>query len=149
MKKFRFRLEKVLQYRNIVKDEKRRVLLLKNLKLQEARDRLNGLESAALQLKFEENMVLSAEQLQIAGFYGEWLKDEIARQGLLILQLEQEVQQALAEYTAAAREAKSLEILKQKRLQDYTEYVQKEEEKFVDELSVQKGRRTVRPQERL
>jgi len=145
MKKFKFRLERVLQYRLLIKEDKRKALLLKNMKLHEAENRLAMLEQAELANRYVSgpDKVLSAQQIYLIGFFGQRLQDEIVKQRLAIIQLEKEVEEAMAEYTEAAREAKTLEIFRERKVQEYLDYVAKEEGKFLDELAVQKGNQLV------
>jgi flagellar protein FliJ len=142
MKKFKFRLEKVLQYRVLVKDEKRRALLKKNRELQDARDHLYWLQEAERQNRLPENVIVPLEEVLLRGLFAERLQQEIVNQRLNIITIEEQVAQAMAEYTQAAREAKALELLKERKQQEYFEYVLKEDEKFLDELAVQRGNQT-------
>ena len=139
MKKFKFRLERVLRYRNAVRDEKLRDLMLKNAKLRENESRLSSLEEAARQNSPEGHGVMLIESLYMRGLYAARLKEEIINQRLTIIQCEQEVQEALAIYIEASKEVKSLETLKDKRKSEYLDYVAHEDAKFLDELAVQKG----------
>lgn len=139
MKKFRFRLERVLQYREIVKGERRRELLEANYRLQAAQDRLVELESAQRALGFGEGAILSVEQVQLQGLYGARLEVEIGQQREAITAAENGVIEARGRYVEAARDSKTLETLKEKRKAEYAEYVLKEDEKFLDEFTIQKG----------
>ncbi|MCB0333169.1 MAG: hypothetical protein KDD55_06690, partial [Bdellovibrionales bacterium] len=56
-----------------------------------------------------------------------------------LLQAEDEAQQALMAYREAARDEEALVLLKKKKKAEYLEYIRHEEEKFLDEISVQKG----------
>ena len=139
MKKFKFRLERVLRYRNAVRDEKLRDLMLKNAKLRENESRLSSLAEAARQNSPEGHGVMLIESLYMRGLYAARLKEEIINQRLTIIQCEQEVQEALAIYIEASKEVKSLETLKDKRKSEYLDYVAHEDAKFLEELAVQKG----------
>ncbi len=139
MKKFKFRLERVLRYRRVVRDEKLRDLMLKNAKLREKQDRLATLEEAVRRNSPEGDGVMLVESLYMRGLYAARLKEEIINQRLTILDSENEVQQALAVYVEASKEVKSLESLKDKRKSEYLDYVAHEDAKFLDELAVQRG----------
>ncbi|MCB0336021.1 MAG: flagellar FliJ family protein, partial [Bdellovibrionales bacterium] len=52
---------------------------------------------------------------------------------------QEQVDLALQDYIEATREAKVLETLKEKKREQYMEYVRKEEDKFLDELTVQRA----------
>lgn len=139
MKKFRFRLEKVLQYREMLKDEKRRELLKRNQELREARQRLEDLEKAALSNTLGQGQIMTVEQVYLAGLFAERVKEDIIKQRLAIIKAEEEVEKAMGEYVEASKDARSLEMLKERKLQEYMDYMHKEDEKFLDELAVQRG----------
>lgn len=138
MKKFKFRLERVLRYRRAIRDEKLRDLMLKNAKLKESEDRLATLEDE-MRRNSPESGIVPVESLYMRGLYAARLKDEIINQRLVIVQCESEVQEALAAYVEASKDVKTLTTLKDKRRTEYMDYVAHEDAKFLDELAVQKG----------
>lgn len=138
MKKFKFRLERVLRYRRAIRDEKLRDLMLKNAKLKESEDRLATLEDE-MRRDSPESGIVPVESLYMRGLYAARLKDEIINQRLVIVQCESEVQEALAAYVEASKDVKTLTTLKDKRRTEYMDYVAHEDAKFLDELAVQKG----------
>lgn len=139
MKKFKFRLEKVLQYRNMIREEKRRALAIRNQELAAARVRLDDLEASAAANKIAGDAIMNVEELYLKGAYSERLKDEIIAQRLTIIEAEKMAEEARQEYITASRDAEALEKLKGQKLAEYQEYVFKEDEKFLDELTTQKG----------
>lgn len=138
MKRFSFRLEKVLQYRTLVKDEKLRELMLRNYELQHAQARLEQLEQAFLSNQIEQRRVLPAEQFQLRGAYALRLKDEIVAQKLAIIEAEGRVEQAMEAYIEASKDQKALAMLKERKRGEYMEWIEKELGKYLDELSVQR-----------
>ena len=143
MKRFRFRLEKVLHFRTLVREAKRRELMLRNLKLQEARQLLEVLIQMALSNTIAQGRIMRVEEVVLAGLFAERIKVQIEQQRQEVVAAEEEVRKAMDAYIEASKEARSLEMLKERKLQEYTEYFHKEEEKFLDELSVQS--RAVKP----
>ncbi|MBN8549613.1 MAG: flagellar FliJ family protein [Deltaproteobacteria bacterium] len=139
MKKFKFRLERVLQFRTAVKDEKLRELTLKNVKLREEQDRLSALEGAMRRNQNEAEGVVLIESFYMRGLYSSRLKEEIVNQRLTIIKCEEEVREAMAAYIEASKELKSLTTLKDRKRTEYLEYVAHEDAKFLDELATQKG----------
>jgi len=139
MKKFKFRLERVLNYRKVIKDEKTRTLMLKNFELRERIGRLRELEAAALLNILKEKVRMAASEVYLAGMYGERLREEIANQEVAVQASEEEARQAMVEYIEAAKDAESLETLKRRRKTEYLDHVNKEEGKFLDEIATQKG----------
>ena len=139
MKKFKFRLERVLEHRQVIKNEKKRLLRLANLKLQEDQDHLAHLETEARQSRLQAEGEMPVGQLLLAGYYLGRLKAEIEKQREVIAKSQELVNQATAAYIEAAKEAEAMVRLKNKKVAEYKDYVAKEDGKFLDELAVQKG----------
>lgn len=134
-KKFKFRLEQVLNYRNVVRDEKKGILAERNRELRSLEDRLFDLRAG---LKKEENSVHEqiSDSLQIASLYIERIVSEIENQLQLIDEKKKEVEEARLDYIEAHKEVEILEKLKDKQSTEYYAHVDSEESKFLDELSV-------------
>jgi flagellar FliJ protein len=139
MKRFKFRLEKLLEYRRNIKEDRKRELLLKNHQLREAEDKLAALERARDETRAGGRGVMGAELFLLTDAYRTRIMAEIEQQRIVIEDCRKAAQEAQAKYVEAAREEKALSLLREKRLREYQEYVQKEDEKFLDELSTQKG----------
>ena len=138
MKKFKFRLERVLHYRVLVKEEKRKVLLQKNYELRTAQDRLESLLGAE-RANVLAGGIMSVAQVQLAGAYSGWLEQSVTNQRLAIIGVEQQVEVAMADYIEASKEARSLELLRDRKQIEHQVMVEQEDAKFLDELSTQKG----------
>ena len=147
MRRFKYRLERVLHYRQVVKDEKKNELYRRNMLLQEAEQQLEWLEQAALRNKLSEQGVIPPSLLSLSGLYAARLEREIVDQKLAVIEADQAVEEARQEYIEAAKEAEALVLLKQKRFNEYLDYVNKEEGKQLDELAVQKGNKSKRVRE--
>ncbi len=145
MKKFRFRLEKVLQYRSVVKSEKLRELTLANHAVSEIELRIEQIKTAQLENSLEG--AVTPEQLQLSGQYGRRLEKELTDAKLALIRAQSEAEKALAAYREAAKEEEALVHLKKKKKAAYIEYIRHEEEKFLDEISVQKGNTLVGAEE--
>lgn len=139
MKKFKFRLEKVLQYRLTIKEERLRELHEAFRVLREAEDGIATREEAFDQNRIEDGAILPIEQIQIRASYSQRLKAEIANLKIKILDLQEKVEVARAAYIAANQDAQVLEKLKEKKNQAHHEMVAKLEEQYLDELTTQKG----------
>ncbi len=139
MKKFDFRLEKVLQYRTLVKDEKLRELMLRNYELQQARQKLEQLEQAFLSNQLSSGQVLLASEFYLRGAYAARLKDEIATQKETIEKVQVKVQEAMEAYIEASKDQKALAMLKDKKRAEYMEWIDKELGKNLDEMSIQRA----------
>ncbi len=139
MKKFRFRLERVLQYKEALKNERMKELLEKNMLVREKNEHLRELESAMLLNTLEQNAMLAAEQLYLAQAYGSRLKSEIELTKEELAEAEKHAQEAMKKYVEASKEEKSLQVLKDKKREEYEEEIQREETNFLDELAVQRN----------
>jgi flagellar FliJ protein len=139
MKKFRFRLEQVLRYRRIERDEKKRVLIQAQGELRTAEDQLQFLESERLKNEVNQAQNLPVEQYMLAGLYMDRLKTKIHEQRIVIQKQEEVVQAAMAAYIEASKESKTLESLKEKREREYNERVAHLEAQFLDEVATLRG----------
>lgn len=135
MKKFRYRLERVKQYRERLRDEKKGALLRANQALRAAQDKLAALKQAQSENLVPEGPVEAAKMF-LVGMYAARLKQEIEWQLVNIKECELAVEKALAEYIEASKDARALELHKQKKEREYQEFVDKEIDKANDEMSL-------------
>lgn len=138
MKRFRYRLERVLHYRELVKGEKQRILVEHQNRLRAARDHLLALQEAELANQLEQQGLMSAARLKMAADYGSRLRAEIKAQIEFVSMCEIKVQEALNDYIEASKEAKALVQHKDRKLAEYREQADKAEGRFLDELTVQR-----------
>jgi flagellar FliJ protein len=141
MKKFKFRLQKVLEYRTVLKQEKLRELAIKNQALNDANNLLTSLEAAYRENEVSQLRLLSSQSVLLSGVYGERIKDEIVSERLNIIRAEEEVQKAREAYIEATKESETLETLKKKKKEEHRQAVEKADLNFLDELSVMRGNR--------
>ncbi|GEM_PF-1120521 len=142
-KKFKFRLEKVLEYREVLRNEKKKELYIKNKAVSDAEDRIAQLTNDLLTKRPAFEGGVEAQELHISADYLTRIKAliEETKNSLEILKFEAE--QAKDEYIEAVKEHESLKVLKARKLSDYNDHVSQEEAKFLDELSVQKAGRSL------
>lgn len=141
MKKFSFRLERVLQYRIKTKEEAQKALVLGLNRLYEAEQNLDSLIQAAEGRVIREGVQLASE-LYLQGDFLSGLHVRIGEAREVIVNREKEVIALQETYKKAAREAESLQKLRDNQFREYQELLSKEEMKFLDELTVQRhGRR--------
>lgn len=142
MKKFKFRLQKVLEHRDRIRDERRRELRARMAEHAEAVQKLQSLRDAQANLGFTAEGPCDVGTLTLLSAYGERLKVEIVRQIEVIAEAEVKVEEARELYVAASTDAKALEMLREKRLVEYNETVLKHDADQIDELTTQRaGRR--------
>jgi flagellar FliJ protein len=143
MKKFKFRLQKVLQFRESIKEEKLRELQKASLALVEAQNHLEFLEQEFIKGQISENETLLVSEVYIRSSYCERLKREVESQRIEIQKRQEQVELARNEYFEATKECEALLKVKENKHQDYLSYVAKEEEKFLDELVTQRVARQI------
>ena len=141
MKEFRFRLEQVLQYRLAIKREKQRDLIREQMILQEHLTLLSTLEQELQNTGLGDGAVVLARDVKMLGEYSERLRNRIAATREEIERAQVRVEEAQRIYQQAAQDAEALEKLTARKHEQFQAYVAKEEEKFLDELSVMRYER--------
>ncbi len=143
MKKFKFQLETLLKVTKMKKEEAEVALGKASRKLEEAR---MGLETllAEMQKGQQDYDALSQEgtrvtigRLRSFNSFFAWKREQIEMQQNILLQVRGEKQQKLKELMEVLSYLKSIEQLREKRLQEYKEDVLKEEQKMLDEIGLQ------------
>jgi flagellar export protein FliJ len=142
MKRFNFRLQRVLEIRDRFRDERRQELGQRNFELDRERRILGDLDQEFLRSKVEEGGTYSASELLLVGEYSVRLKEDIEQQQLRVAAAEQAAEEARERYIEASKETQALEKLKERRREEYVEQALKEEGSQLDEFAVQRsGRR--------
>jgi len=141
MKRFRFRLQRILDIREQIRDELRQELVRKNLARDHELRVLAELEEESLRVMIQEGGTYSASELVMFGDYRLRLKVRIEEQQGRVAVAVQEADEAKARYVEASKEAKALEMLRQKRKAEHDEQALKEEGAQLDELAVQRAPR--------
>ena len=138
MRRFSFRLQRVLDIREQIRDELRQELVRKNHERDDELQVLARLEQESLQIKIEEGGTYSASELVMFGAYSVRLKQQMEQQQQRVAAAIKQVEEAKERYIEASKEAKALEMLRQKRREEYTEQQLKEEGRQLDELAIQR-----------
>jgi flagellar protein FliJ len=140
MKKFKFRLQRVLEYRNLLKKEKERELALRNAELHEAQERLERIVAAQDSTAVPDRSEMTMAELMLTGEYLRYLQDALVNQRLLVHQAAEAVEAARDAYIEKAIEAESLEGVKDRRLNEFKEESRRQDRKEMDKLTVQRYR---------
>lgn len=141
IKRFKFRLQRVLDYRQIVKTERLGVLTEATRLLREAEAKLQALEAEANANTIAETGIVSGNTLYLQGFYAQGVRRWIEETRLRIIDLENKREAALQEYIAASKDVRALELLKQKKMGEYDAKILAFEAGQLDELAVQRAAR--------
>ena len=137
-KRFKFRLERVLNFRDSEKKERERALAEQNAELRKREDHLEAIIVAQDEMKLPESEILSMAELQLAGEYQQALREALIEQRLLIIEATQAVEQAREAYLEKNKEVRTLESLKDRRKEEFREELRKDEKKNLDEHAIQK-----------
>lgn len=138
MQRFSFRLQRVLDIREQIRDELRQELVRKNHERDDELQVLARLEQESLQIKIEEGGTYSASELVMFGAYSVRLKQLMEQQQQRVAAAIKQVEEVKERYIEASKEAKALEMLRQKRREEYTEQQLKEDGRQLDELAIQR-----------
>jgi flagellar FliJ protein len=140
VKKFKFRLQRVLDYRTSVKKESERELALKNAELHAAEERRESIISEQDGVSLPTEGEITMAELQLTREYQAYLHESLINQRLLVLEASGAVEAARDAYIAKAIEAETLESLKKKKVQAHSDERRREERKELNDLTVQRHR---------
>lgn len=143
MKKFKFQLETLLKVTRMKKEDAEVAFAEASRKLEEAREGMNTL-LAEMQQGQHEYEALSKEgtrvtigKLMAFNSFFAWKREQIEMQQNILLQLRGEKQKKLKALMDVMSYLKSIEQLKEKRLQEYQAEALAEEQKMLDEIGLQ------------
>lgn len=139
MKRFRFRLQRVLDIRDQIRDEARQELGRRNAELTHQQSVLNGLEDELRRLQPGRDGTLTAGELLLTGAYALRVQQLIEQQLVRVEEARREVVIAQERYIQANKEAKALEMLRDRKRAEYDQEVLKEEINQLDEVAVQRA----------
>ena len=142
MKRFRFRLQTLLDMKQRREDELARKVAEKNDEIIRAdKDLLKGRDRLArfqAEEKKQRAVALSPLLLRLSVLHRHNLQRDIEDQGRRIAGLKQELEAAVRSLTEAKKERRALEILRDKKREQWKLDYMQEERKFTDDVS-QKG----------
>lgn len=138
MKKFEFRLEKILSYKEQLLENETAKLTILNEKLQKANKRLNSLEEqlADCRKQLEESMTgnVSPVKCGLYSRYAEHLKDLVEIQKAEVKNITAQVNAQIEIIKELKLDSKSLETLKDAQYEEYQKETLKKSELFVEEF---------------
>ncbi len=138
MKSFNFRLERLLNFRNMQEEEAKRELGLRYMALEEETTRLSGLKKEEeflinqWQKQVEKDIELPC--LQVTQQYSQRLENILVRQAEQYKKTKSKVEEQREEAKHCWQKKKVLEILKDKANSEYRYQEKLEERKLIDEL---------------
>lgn len=138
MKKFEFRLQTILSYKEQVLENERLKLAVLNDRLRKARNKLSEMEKKLAECKnrLEENMTgnVSPAKCRLYAGYAEHLKELIERQKTEVQNITAQVNSQIEVIKNLKLDSKSLETLKDAQYEEYQKEALKKSELLVDEF---------------
>ncbi len=148
MKKFEYRLQKVLEIKEIVLKKAQRDLAFSQQERQQAETHLKEsqyfLEKYAKDIYQERGYTASEMKLKLDYYYQ--LVDDIQQQKQNIIQIEDKIEEIRRHLLEKQREHKILIKLKSNSYESYLNQLEKEEQTFMDEIASNNNRRLVTQQ---
>lgn len=135
MKKFVFRLQRVLDYRHSEKKERERELQLKNAELFSAEARLGQILAAQDNMLPPAEEIMTMAELSLDGNYRQALQTSLVNQRVLVKEAEMAVDKAREAYVEKAIETKTLDTLKAKKKDDWNVERRRDERRMLDKLT--------------
>ncbi|MCD8554564.1 flagellar export protein FliJ [Seleniivibrio sp.] len=139
MKK-QFRLQKVLEYRERIVEVEKGKLSVLNTRLLENRNAIMATQKE-IDLKIEESDTAPAAMMLLFDKYIKKLNDQKAQLIKTRKQLETAVEIQKKKVMESIERHKVMEKLKEKHIEDFKAYLNKEEMKLIDELAVSRSGR--------
>jgi flagellar FliJ protein len=137
MKRFKFRLQRILELREQIRDEARQELVRRNAERDHEISVLTWLDEEFERNSLVEGGTYSANEVVARGDYGERLSFAIDHQKLVVAKAVEQAEAAHDRYIEVSKEAKAMEMLKDKKLIEFKEQTLKEEGILLDELAIQ------------
>ena len=139
---FHFRLAAVLRFRERIKEEKQfelRAVLLEQARLEEEiRSLESRLENVGAAASAPAGQIYAAFELKFQDDYAQLLDTCIEQKRAALNAFRETVRQKQQEVAEAAREVKTLELLRQRRAEKFRLWQNAEEQKFIDEIGQRK-----------
>jgi flagellar FliJ protein len=139
VQKFKFKLEKVLDYRHQEEGMRRQQLAQLRKGLDEAEDKLdklfNGKKELQIELKGKEKKGIDLHESMAYRNYIEVVKADIERQKELVSSIRKKVEECRQKLLNKRKECKTLSKLKEKAFKKYQQEFLREEQKKIDEVA--------------
>lgn len=139
MKRFKFRLQRLLELRIQIRDEARQELGRLNAQLEHQVTVLRDLESESASVHRVGDGTFSAGELLLRGAYIERLQRAIEQQMARIAETKRSVLAAQERYIQANKEARALEMLRDRKRDEYQLEALRDEVAQLDEIATRRA----------
>ena len=141
MKPFRFRLETLLDFRKMQKEQSQITFLKATNQLRIEKEKLMGLESKLAEniqlLRVSQQQSLTVEKLKFFKYYFDRMNKDILQQQQSIVQAKEYCDECLQKLAEAEKNHKIVEKFREKKLQHYQIEAIQEDQKLLDEIGLQ------------
>lgn len=140
MKKFDFRLKRVLDYRQLVKKESERDFAKKTGQLRVLEQELEDIIEAQDKALFNPKQSVTMAEFSLVEQYQARLQDDLEKQRERVDEASVAVEEARQVYIEKSIETSILENLKKKQLEEYKLEAHRDERKDLNEMTIQRHR---------
>ena len=141
MKPFSFRLEALLEFRKMQKEQSQITFLQATNQLRSEKELLTELEGKLAEnialLNTRQQQSLPIEIFKSFQYYFDKISKDIVKQNQCVLQADEHREECLLVLTEAERNHKIVEKFREKKLQNYQIEALNEEQKLLDEIGIQ------------
>jgi len=141
MKPFSFRLEALLEFRKLQKEQSQITFLQATNQLRSEKELLTELEGKLAEnialLNTRQQQSLPIEIFKSFQYYFDKISKDIVKQNQCVLQADEHCEECLLVLTEAERNHKIVEKFREKKLQNYQIEALNEEQKLLDEIGIQ------------
>ena len=141
MKPFRFRLETLLEFRKMQKEQSQIIFLQATNQLRIEKELLVELEGKLTEnmqlLRVSQQQSLPVEKLKFFQYYFDKINKDISNQNETIAQAKEHCEECLQKLAEAEKNHKIVEKFREKKLQHYQIEAIQEEQKLLDEIGLQ------------
>lgn len=141
MKPFRFRLEALLEFRKMQKEQSQIAFLQATNQLRIEKELLTELEGRLVEnVKFintRQQQPLPIEIFKSFRYYFDKISEDIGKQSQRVIQADKFCQECLSTLAEAEKNHKIVEKFREKKLQHYQIDAMNEEQKLLDEIGLQ------------
>jgi flagellar export protein FliJ len=141
MKRFKYRLERVLEFRESERKDRELSLSAKNFELHSAESRLGDIIELQDRATLPEDGELSMAELTLQREFQMGLREMLERQRILIQEATEAVEAARNAYLEKAVEAEALLTHKSKKKEEHLAERRQAERRSQDELTIQRFKR--------
>lgn len=141
MAKFKFRLEKVKQYRELIKKQAERELLDKRMAADQAEETMHLLTEEKNRNKVDNDDILTAGDLQVLASYEEFLLKIMKNQKQVVEDTAIAMEAAREIFIDKAKDERALSLLKDRKYEEYREEQTRKQKKEFSEIAINLERR--------